>query len=315
MKSAGGITEEMSEMKKSLLTTVATAALIAATGFASAESAKDHGMSASPAAKSDSGPASRNEPMKQGSDNRSPQKKGRAETNGAASTKTSSEPRADSRANTKANGKVDNKANAEKSKPSTTGQGDQKSGPSRSTAEKSLPSKEPGKADTKANADKTKPSTTGQGEQKSGASRSTAEEKSSPSKANEPPNRSSTDTRSGAGTRSGAENRSGDEVRSNSAATNERGGGNAGVNLSSEQKTKIRTTVLQSSSAPKVSRSSINFNISVGTVVPRDRVHYVAVSPALVEIHPEWRGHYYFVVDDEIIIVDAGGRIVAIVDV
>jgi len=27
--------------------------------------------------------------------------------------------------------------------------------------------------------------------------------------------------------------------------------------------------VLQSSSAPKVSRSSINFNLSVGTVVPR----------------------------------------------
>ena len=43
------------------------------------------------------------------------------------------------------------------------------------------------------------------------------------------------------------------------------------VNLTTEQKTKIRTTVLQSSSAPKVSRSSINFNISVGTVVPRTR--------------------------------------------
>jgi hypothetical protein len=43
--------------------------------------------------------------------------------------------------------------------------------------------------------------------------------------------------------------------------------------------------------------------------------HYVEVTPALVEIHPGWRGHYYFVVDGEIIVVDAGGRIVAIVDV
>jgi len=300
-------------VKKSFLTTVAAAALIAATGFASAEGAKDHGMSASPAAKNDPGPAAtRNEPaMKQGSDNGSgAQMKGRAETNGAGSTETRSEPRADSRTD----GKANTRANAEKSKPSTTGQGEQKSGPSRSAEEKSLPSKENGKANTRANAEKSKPSTTGQGEQKSGSSRSTAEEKSSPSKANEPSNRS-TESRSGADSRSGAENRSGGEVRSNSAATNERGGGKASVNLSSEQKTRIRTTVLQSSSAPKVSRSSINFNISVGTVVPRDRVHYVAVSPALVEIHPEWRGHYYFVVDDEIIIVDAGGRIVAIVDV
>ena len=57
----------------------------------------------------------------------------------------------------------------------------------------------------------------------------------------------------------------------------------AAVSLTPEQKTKIRTTVLQSSSAPKVSRSSINFNISVGTVVPRS-VHFVTVPQTLVEI-------------------------------
>ena len=75
------------------------------------------------------------------------------------------------------------------------------------------------------------------------------------------------------------------------------------VNLTTEQKTKIRTTVLQSSSAPKVSRSQINFNISVGTVVPRS-VHFVTVPATLVEIHPAWRGYSYFIVDDEIIIVE-----------
>jgi hypothetical protein len=53
----------------------------------------------------------------------------------------------------------------------------------------------------------------------------------------------------------------------------------------------------------------------VGAVVPRDRVHYVAVTPTLIEIHPEWRGHYYFVVDEELIIVDSRGHIVAIVEV
>ena len=61
--------------------------------------------------------------------------------------------------------------------------------------------------------------------------------------------------------------------------------------------------MLQSSSAPKVSRSQINFNISVGTVVPRS-VHFVTVPATLVEIHPAWRGYSYFIVDDEIIIVE-----------
>ena len=56
-------------------------------------------------------------------------------------------------------------------------------------------------------------------------------------------------------------------------------------------------------SGPKVSRSSINFNISVGTVVPRS-VHFVAVPQTIVEIYPEYRGFEYFVVDEEIIIID-----------
>jgi hypothetical protein len=73
--------------------------------------------------------------------------------------------------------------------------------------------------------------------------------------------------------------------------------------------------VIQSSSAPKVSRSSINFNISVGTVVPRT-VKFVAVPATLVEIHPAWRGYRYFIVDDEIIIVEPSSfRIVAVLSV
>jgi len=77
------------------------------------------------------------------------------------------------------------------------------------------------------------------------------------------------------------------------------------VNLTQEQKSTIRTTVLQSSSAPKVSRSQINFNISVGTVVPRSGVRFVTVPDTIVRIHPAWRGYSYFIVDEEIIIVDS----------
>jgi hypothetical protein len=267
-------------MKKSLLATVAAVALIAGTNLLSAEGAKEHGTGSSPAANSASGPANHTEMKRNGDTKAGAQLKGRSETTGGGSAEMKSEPNAD----TKAEGKADMKTN--------------------------------GKVDHKANAEKAKPSTTGQGEPKSGNSPSSAEEKTAPGKASEPSGRSATENRSGSATRSGAENRTSGESKSNSASTTERGGtAGASVNLSTEQKTKIRTTVLQSSNAPKVSRSSINFNISVGTVVPRDRVHYVAVTPALIEIHPEWRGHYYFVVDEEVIVVDSRGRIVAILDV
>ncbi len=73
--------------------------------------------------------------------------------------------------------------------------------------------------------------------------------------------------------------------------------------------------MIQSSSAPKVTRSSINFNISVGTVVPRT-VKFVAVPATLIEIYPAWRGYSYFIVDDEIIIVEPRTlKIIAVVAV
>jgi hypothetical protein len=84
------------------------------------------------------------------------------------------------------------------------------------------------------------------------------------------------------------------------------------VTLTTEQKTKIRSTVL-TSSAPRV--TNINFAVSVGTVVPRT-VKLVAVPAPLIEIHPEWRGYSYFVVNDEIIIVEPRTlKIVAVVAV
>ncbi|MBX9774912.1 MAG: DUF1236 domain-containing protein [Xanthobacteraceae bacterium] len=83
------------------------------------------------------------------------------------------------------------------------------------------------------------------------------------------------------------------------------------VTLTTEQRTTIRTTVLQSSNAPRV--TNVNFSLNVGTVVPRDRVKLVAVPATLVEIHPAWRGYLYFIVDERIIIVEpASYKIVAV---
>ena len=69
---------------------------------------------------------------------------------------------------------------------------------------------------------------------------------------------------------------------------------------------------LTGGNAPRV--NNVNFSLSVGTVVPTT-VRVVAVPPVLVEIHPRWRGFMYFVVGDQIIIVDRSHRIVAVLAV
>jgi uncharacterized protein DUF1236 len=82
--------------------------------------------------------------------------------------------------------------------------------------------------------------------------------------------------------------------------------------LTVEQKTKVRETVLRGGSAPRV--TSVNFRISVGTVVPTT-VRVVELPPVLIEYYPDWRGYFYFVYNDEIIIVDRNHHIVAVLEV
>ena len=253
-------------MKKSLLATVAAVALIAGTGMVSAEGAKDQpGMKAGADIKA--------EPeMKKGADIKAgAQTKGKAETTGAG-VESKSEMKAEPKADVKADSKADTQGNAD-------------------------------------NADKAKPSTTGQA---APAAKSTADDKA-------PAPKSSTNEKAAPATGSSAQGTQAPAAKPSAqgqTGTNQAGSQtSASVSLTTEQKTKIRTTVLQSSSAPKVSRTSIDFNIRVGTVVPRS-VRFVEVPSTLVEIYPQWRGHRYFVVDDEIIIVDARTlQIVAIIEV
>ncbi len=84
------------------------------------------------------------------------------------------------------------------------------------------------------------------------------------------------------------------------------------MTLTSEQRTHIRQTVLAGGNVPRV--NNVNFSLSVGTAVPTS-VHVVVVPETLIEIHPEWRGHFFFVIRDEIIIVDRNHRIIAIIEV
>ena len=60
--------------------------------------------------------------------------------------------------------------------------------------------------------------------------------------------------------------------------------------------------------------TNVNFSVTVGTTVPTS-VRVVAVPQVLVDIYPDYRGHMYFVVGDEIIIVDRNHRIIAVIAV
>jgi Protein of unknown function (DUF1236) len=84
-----------------------------------------------------------------------------------------------------------------------------------------------------------------------------------------------------------------------------------GAQITTEQRTEIRQTVMQVGDAPRV--SNVTFSLSVGTVVPRT-VKYVPLPSRVVEIYPAWRGYHFFIVGDQIVIVESGSlRIVAVI--
>lgn len=88
----------------------------------------------------------------------------------------------------------------------------------------------------------------------------------------------------------------------------------AGTQISSQQQSTIRESVLSKGNVPRLDHAS--FSIHTGTVVPRD-VHVVSVTtfPALIEVFPRYREYSFFVVEDEIVFVDRGHRIVGVVPV
>ncbi len=126
--------------------------------------------------------------------------------------------------------------------------------------------------------------------------------------------------------RSSAQNERGESSRMNSAQGNERKGNLKGlqgntslpmqgnVTLNEHQKTTIRDRVIDARGAPRVGH--VDFDVAVGTVVPRDRINLVSVPETLVRIEPRWHGYLYFVYEDEIVIVNPHDmRIVAVVTV
>ena len=93
-------------------------------------------------------------------------------------------------------------------------------------------------------------------------------------------------------------------------ATEGQAGQGGSSTLTAEQRTRVRETVI--TRGPRV--TSVDFSVSVGTVVPRT-VTVVVVPAVLVEIYPQYRGRKYFIYNDEIIIVDDEYRIIAVIQV
>ena len=86
------------------------------------------------------------------------------------------------------------------------------------------------------------------------------------------------------------------------------------VQINDQQRTRIRETVIDARGAPRIDH--VDFNVAVGTVIPRTGVRIVPVTPELVQIDPSWRGLRYFVYEQELVLVDpATMTIIAVVNV
>jgi hypothetical protein len=84
----------------------------------------------------------------------------------------------------------------------------------------------------------------------------------------------------------------------------------ANVNLTTQQRTDIHNTIINSHTGPRV--TNLNITPEVGSPLPS--VQFAPLPPRIVEMQPAWKGLAYFVFRDEIIIIDPQTRrIVAII--
>jgi hypothetical protein len=74
----------------------------------------------------------------------------------------------------------------------------------------------------------------------------------------------------------------------------------AGAKLSTEQRTKITSVIREQHVAPV---EHVDFSISVGTRVPRN-FSFHPLPADIVTIYPDWRGYEFFLVRDQIVVVD-----------
>src|SRR6188472_1644645 len=156
--------------------------------------------------------------------------------------------------------------------------------------------------------DKTEKSTTGQGSsdtKASSGSKAADTKASSDSKSQtQPMNRQSQDPNAA---KQNQTTGSSTQTNSTTEQSNASIRSQAGVQVSSQQRTTIQQSVLSARNVPRVDR--VSFSIHTGTVVPRNvRIVSVTTFPALIEVFPRYREYSFFVVEDEIVdVVPVGG--------
>lgn len=89
------------------------------------------------------------------------------------------------------------------------------------------------------------------------------------------------------------------------------GQADSGGKLSTEQRTQVRTVITKQNVKPV---TNINFAISVGTLVPRT-VAFHPLPTEVVTIYPDWRGYEFFLINEQIVVVNPRTlEIVAVLD-
>ena len=103
-----------------------------------------------------------------------------------------------------------------------------------------------------------------------------------------------------------------DRAPGNRETTGQGAAGTRSYNLTPETRTRIHEFIARERNAPRV--NSPNFEVAVGTRVPRT-VAFVALPPTVVELQPAWRGFEYFLIGDQMVVVNPRTmEIIAIID-
>src|SRR6202022_4480501 len=241
-------------MRKTLMVSVAAAALLAATGLATAQGVNQGGVKESPTVASPKGDtaAPMNAPAAKGAETAAP---------GAAS-KEAAPQHAQGKPDAKTTGemKADSKSKASDSTTPTTTSKDMKN----PTAET-----KPSTSDSK--------TTTGEmkadGKTKASESTTTSKDLKTPTAETKP------------------------------SASDSKTTGNAATSATAAPPAEKRTQITSAIKQEKVEEvTNVNFNISIGTVVPAG-VRYHPLPSRIVEIYPEWRGYDFILVRGKYIIL------------
>ena len=113
------------------------------------------------------------------------------------------------------------------------------------------------------------------------------------------------DSKTGTTTTESRDSKTGDTQTKGAASTDSKAQttGNAATSATAAPPAEKRTQIVSAIRSEKIQETTnVNFNISVGAVVPTS-VRFHPLPPRIVEIYPEWRGYQVILVNGRYVIV------------